>query len=88
LNNAEDWYDTAGDSVDTTFVARNATDLHDGDFNGFFRMTGAAHSFGYMGSILSECQASFGGAKSYTGWSSVHSITSRYSQARSISLGF
>jgi len=81
--NAENWYDAAGDNVDTTFVVRNATDLQ-GDFNGFFRMTGAAHSSGYMGSIPSEWQASFGGAKSYTGWSSVHSITSRYSQGPSL----
>lgn len=55
---AQDWYDAAGNSVDTTFVVRNAIDLKV-DFNGFFCMTGAAHSFGYMGSIPSEWQASF-----------------------------
>lgn len=47
---------------------------------GLFQLTGGANSAGYMGPITSDFQSLFGGAKFFTGWSSVYSITSRYSQ--------
>ncbi len=81
--NAEQWYNADGDNTDTTLVVANADNL-DGTVDGFFRMNGQANSAGYMGEIPLGLQAAFGGAKYFTGWSSVYSIVSRYSYGPSL----
>ncbi len=48
--NAENWYDAAGDNVDTTLVIEDANNLL-GARDGYFELSGAAHSAGYMGAI-------------------------------------
>ncbi|MFH2010260.1 MAG: hypothetical protein ABI333_26915 [bacterium] len=80
--NAEQWYDAPGDNVDTTLVIADADDL-EGARDGYFELSGAAHSAGYMGPISAAWQADFG-ADYFTGWSSVYSIVSRYSVGPSL----
>jgi hypothetical protein len=75
--NAEIWYDAAGSGTDTTLVVTDANNLA-GNVSGYFQMQGRAQSAGYMGPIPEQWQSAFG-AQHYTGWSSVYSITSRYS---------
>lgn len=77
LINAEQWYDAPGDNEDTTVVIADADDLA-GARGGWFELSGAARSAGYMGAIPMPWQEAFG-ATHYTGWSSVYSIISRYS---------
>lgn len=77
LINAEQWYDGPGDNTDTTIVVADADDLA-GARDGYFELTDAARSGGYMGVIPARWQEAFGTAH-YTGWSSVYSIISRYS---------
>jgi hypothetical protein len=81
--NAETWYDAAANNKDTSLYVTNADNLAASQTNGFYEVTGGANSAGYMGAIPGEFQSLFGGAEYYTGWSSVHSITSRYSQGPS-----
>lgn len=80
--NAEQWYDAPGDNVDTTLVVADANNLS-GAIDGYFELSGAAHSAGYMGTIPDAWQDAFG-ATHYTGWSSVYSIVSRYSVGPSL----
>jgi len=80
--NAETWYDAGGDNTDTTLVIDDADDLT-GQIDGYFKMSGAAHSAGYMGPIPAGYQEAFN-AKYFTGWSSVYSIVSRYSVGPSL----
>jgi hypothetical protein len=80
--NAENWYDAAGDNSDTTLVVADANDLS-GARDGYFELSGAAHSGGYMGQIPAVWQDALG-AEHYTGWSSVYSIVSRYSVGPSL----
>lgn len=80
--NAEEWYDTPGNNKDTTLVIADANNLA-GNRDGYFELTGAANSGGYMGPIPTACQPYFG-AEYFTGWSSVYSITSRYSRGPSL----
>jgi len=75
--NAENWYDAGGVATDTTLVVPDADNLA-AVANGFFRMQGGANAAGYMGPIPEQWQSAFG-AQHFTGWSSVYSITSRYS---------
>jgi hypothetical protein len=81
--NAENWYDAGADNKDTSLYIGNANNLAGSSTAGLFKVTGGANSAGYMGAIPSEFQSLFGGAEYYTGWSSVYSITSRYSQGPS-----
>ena len=80
--NAEQWYDAPGDNEDTTLVVADANDL-EGAMDGYFELSGGAHSAGYMGQIPAGWQDAFG-ASFYTGWSSVYSIVSRYSVGPSL----
>jgi len=82
--NSEDWYDAAADNHDTTLVVRDSSNLFDSTIDGYFEMSGRANAAGYMGKIPASLQQAFGGAEYYTGWSSVYSITSRYSQGPSL----
>ena len=81
--NGEDFYDAAANNYDTTLVVRDSSNLG-GTIDGWFEMSGRAHAAGYMGRIPASLQQLFGGAQYYTGWSSVYSITSRYSQGPSL----
>lgn len=76
--NAEKWYAAGGGSGDTTLVLRDANNIG-GEVDGYYKLTGGAHSGGYLSSIPAEWQSSFGGSEYMTGWSSVNSIFSRYS---------
>jgi len=80
--NAEDWYDAGANNIDTTLVVVDANNLA-GTTNGFFQLSGAANSAGYMGKIPDYWQQDFA-AQYYTGWSSVYSINGRYSQGPSL----
>lgn len=80
--NAETWYDAAGDNQDTTLVVADANDLA-GATDGFFELGCAAHCAGYLGLVPAPWQAALG-ASVFSGWSSVYSITSRYSQGPSL----
>lgn len=81
--NSEDWYDAAADNYDTTLAIRDSSNLS-GTIDGYFKHPGRANAAGYMGTIPLSLQSKFGGSQYYMGWSSVYSITSRYSQGPSI----
>ena len=83
LVNSETWYDAAADNVDTTLAVRDSSNLL-GTIDGYFELSGRAHAAGYMGNIPLQLQSKFDGAQYFTGWSSVYSITSRYSQGPSL----
>lgn len=78
--NANQWYDAAGTSTDTTLVVPGG-DLSMGQ--GFFKLAGEAHAAGYMSPIPAAWQAGFGG-DTLTGWASNYSIISRYSVGPSL----
>jgi hypothetical protein len=75
--NAESLYDGNGGNNDTSLLVRDAGNLS-GVVDGYFEIAGRAHSGGYMAAIPGEWQQALGG-EYLTGWSSVHSIISRYS---------
>lgn len=77
LVNAETWYDAGGGNTHTSLLVPDASNLGE-DVSGFYRLEGAAQTGGYMAPIPAPYQDSFG-ADFLVGWSSVYSITSRYS---------
>ena len=77
--NAEKKYDGGGGNKDTTLVFRDAGNIAASTVDGYYELTGQARAAGYLSPIPSEWQLAFGGAKYLSGWSSVNSITSRYS---------
>ncbi|CAB9496550.1 expressed unknown protein [Seminavis robusta] len=86
--NAENWYDASLDewtvTRDTSLYFPMASNLSAAAPVGFFQLEGGSQAAGYMGRIPSPLQPLFNDSKFFTGWSSVYSILSRYSQGPSL----
>ena len=61
LVNGYEYYDAPGDNSHTTFVLRDSSNLSTATVNGFFKLTGAAHTSGWISPIPSEWQSILGG---------------------------
>ncbi|MEM9071886.1 MAG: hypothetical protein AAGE52_25475 [Myxococcota bacterium] len=78
---ANRWYDASGRARDTTLLVVDG-DLS-GSIRGYFQLTGAAHSAGYISAIPPAWQDALGGS-TLAGWASNYSIVSRYSVGPSL----
>ena len=78
--NSEIWYNASADNGYNLLVA-NADNLK--EKVGLMKLVGGAEAAGYMGDIPLDWQERLNGTH-FTGWSSVYSITSRYSQGPSL----